>query len=400
MVRRVHPRLIALLRVPVPAPPDTLRRGPFRPGAFGSRVRSPRLTSWLGVMLGVCFGVCFLTGLLSHALQHPPSWFWWPSRPVAVYRFTQGVHVATGLAAIPLFSAKVWSVYPYLFTWPPLRTVGHAVERLSIALLMGAGLFQLVTGLLNIVQWYALMPWGFVQAHYWMAWLVVGAIVLHIALKLPRIHLRGPRPAVELSTVEGGLTRRGVLAAAGAAVAAVTVSTVGQTVRPLARVSVLGPRQPETGPQGLPVNMSAVAAGVTQAAHDPGYRLVLTGPAGQRTFALAELAALPQHHADLPIACVDGWSAGASWNGVRLSELVGLVGGSTQDTVLVESLQTTGSYTSSVVDPSHLSDPLTLLAIRVNGEPLHIDHGYPCRLIAPNRPGVLQTKWVRAVTVV
>ncbi|WP_371320659.1 molybdopterin-dependent oxidoreductase [Saccharothrix yanglingensis] len=23
-----------------------------------------------------------------------------------------------------------------------------------------------------------------------------------------------------------------------------------------------------------------------------------------------------------------------------------------------------------------------------------LDHGYPCRIIAPGRPGVLQTKWV------
>ncbi|MEJ7741097.1 MAG: molybdopterin-dependent oxidoreductase [Nocardioidaceae bacterium] len=23
-----------------------------------------------------------------------------------------------------------------------------------------------------------------------------------------------------------------------------------------------------------------------------------------------------------------------------------------------------------------------------------MDHGHPCRIIAPNRPGVLQTKWV------
>ena len=36
----------------------------------------------------------------------------------------------------------------------------------------------------------------------------------------------------------------------------------------------------------------------------------------------------------------------------------------------------------------------TLLALRCNGEVLHIDHGYPTRLIAPNRSGVLQTKWV------
>ena len=44
-------------------------------------------------------------------------------------------------------------------------------------------------------------------------------------------------------------------------------------------------------------------------------------------------------------------------------------------------------------------DPLTLLALQLNGEPLAIDHGYPGRLIAPNRPGVLQTKWVSRLEV-
>jgi DMSO/TMAO reductase YedYZ molybdopterin-dependent catalytic subunit len=44
-------------------------------------------------------------------------------------------------------------------------------------------------------------------------------------------------------------------------------------------------------------------------------------------------------------------------------------------------------------------DPLTLIALRVGGEVLHPDHGYPARLIAPNRPGVLQTKWVGRITV-
>ena len=44
-------------------------------------------------------------------------------------------------------------------------------------------------------------------------------------------------------------------------------------------------------------------------------------------------------------------------------------------------------------------DTLTLVALRLNGERLAIDHGYPCRLIAPNRPGVLQTKWLGRVEV-
>ena len=57
-------------------------------------------------------------------------------------------------------------------------------------------------------------------------------------------------------------------------------------------------------------------------------------------------------------------------------------------------MQRGSAYAASIVDASHAADPLTLLALRLNGEPLHLDHGYPCRLIAPNRPGAMQTKWV------
>ena len=64
----------------------------------------------------------------------------------------------------------------------------------------------------------------------------------------------------------------------------------------------------------------------------------------------------------------------------------------------VESLEAHGRYRATTVPPPHTRDPLTLIALRLNGEPLHLDHGYPARLIAPNRPGVLQTKWVGRIT--
>jgi DMSO/TMAO reductase YedYZ molybdopterin-dependent catalytic subunit len=171
---------------------------------------------------------------------------------------------------------------------------------------------------------------------------------------------------------------------------------VGETVRPLARLSVLAPRRPDLGPQGVPVNKSAAAAGIRT---DPEHRLVVAGP--ERTVRLlpADLAALPQHTVSLPITCVEGWSADAVWTGVRVRDLLDLVGAPAGATVRVESSQRTGRYRSSELDPSHARDPLTLLALRLHGEALHLDHGYPCRLIAPNRPGVLQTKWVARVEV-
>ena len=81
------------------APP---RVGPFREDAFESPLHATRTAAWLGVALGVCFVTCFVTGFLSHLIQHPPSWFDWPSRPAGLYRLSQGVHVTTGIASIPL----------------------------------------------------------------------------------------------------------------------------------------------------------------------------------------------------------------------------------------------------------------------------------------------------------
>jgi hypothetical protein len=368
--------------------------GPLK---FPSTLRSTRLTGHLGIALAVTFGVCFLTGLLSHLIQHPPGWFWWPSRPAGLYRVTQGLHVATGLATVPLLGVKLWSVYPALFEWPPARTIARAAERTGVAVLVAAGLFQVVSGVLNLARWYAPMPFFFTTGHYWVAWLAVGALLVHVGVKLPLLRKPPPdpaRPDGRDGGRDGGLTRRGLLAGTAAAAGVVTLATVGQTVAPLSRLSVLAPRDPEVGPQGLPVNRTAAAAGVTALVRDPAYRLVV----GPRTLSLGDLERMTQHTVDLPIACVEGWSATASWTGVRVRDLVAMLGIDRAE-VTVESLQPRGRYRVSTLPPEFAADPCTLLALRLNGDVLHADHGYPVRLIAPNRPGVLQTKWVGRVTV-
>jgi DMSO/TMAO reductase YedYZ molybdopterin-dependent catalytic subunit len=386
-----------LLRHPIPEPPGMLRRGPFQADAFSSPLRSTRLTSQLGIALAVAFTVCFLTGLISHFIQHPPPWFWWPARPAGFYRVTQGLHVITGLASIPLLGAKLWSVYPRLFGWPPARTVAHAIERTSIALLVSASLFQLIGGLFNISRWYAPLPFFFTAGHYWVAWLTIGALLTHIGIKLPLI-----RNALTRSSEATGqkLSRRRLLGTVGAAAGLITVATAGQTVAPLAPVSLLAPRRPSTGPQGLPVNKTAAGAGVRDLALDPAYRLVVAGPEGEIALSADDLAALEQHTVILAITCVEGWSATGTWTGVRVRDLVALAGGDPESSSAeVKSLQQTGRYRTSIVAPPHVRDPWTLIALRLNGAPLHLDHGYPARLIAPNRPGVLQTKWVARIDV-
>ena len=63
------------------------------------------------------------------------------------------------------------------------------------------------------------------------------------------------------------------------------------------------------------------------------------------------------------------------------------------------SLQERGAFRRTALPGNVADDPRTLLALGLDGEPLAIDHGYPRRLIAPNRPGVLQTKWVSSMEV-
>jgi DMSO/TMAO reductase YedYZ molybdopterin-dependent catalytic subunit len=395
--RSVDDRLLRL------APP---RVGPFREGAFGSRLHSERNAAWLGLSLGVTFTVCFVTGLLSHGIQHPPSWFLWPSRPAGLYRVTQGIHVATGIASIPLLLAKLWTVYPLFWTWPPFRSVAHLFERLSLFPLVGGSLFLLFSGLASIARW-SPWPFSFPAAHYAAAWITIGALVVHVGAKLGltarALSWKSTELAAERSrdVARAGLTRRGFLGTVAAATGAVTLTTVGQTVRPLAFLGLLAPRDPRVGPQGFPVNHAADKAGVIEAAISPSYRLTVEGNvATPLSFTLRELRAFPQHQATLPIPCVDGWSASATWRGVRVRDLLAMAGAPDGAEAEVVSLQAPGSaFASSVLNRWHASDPDTLLALEINGEPLHIDHGSPVRLIGPNRPGVMQTKWVTRVAV-
>jgi DMSO/TMAO reductase YedYZ molybdopterin-dependent catalytic subunit len=44
-----------------------------------------------------------------------------------------------------------------------------------------------------------------------------------------------------------------------------------------------------------------------------------------------------------------------------------------------------------------ISHPDSLLALRVNGADLSLDHGYPARIIVPAINGVHNTKWVKSI---
>ncbi|MCU1345368.1 MAG: oxidoreductase molybdopterin binding protein, partial [Acidimicrobiia bacterium] len=190
--------------------------GPFRPGFFRSPLRGPWLTSVLGLVLLLSVPFMFVTGMLSYAAYNPrirgnditPDAGWlrvvffdWPTHPSWLYQFTQGLHVTLGVVLVPVILAKLWSVIPKLFEFPPIRSLAHALERISLLLLVGGAVFEFVTGILNTQYWYP-FPASFYTAHLYGAWIFMSAFVMHAALKIPvmRSALRSRSLRTELRT--------------------------------------------------------------------------------------------------------------------------------------------------------------------------------------------------------
>jgi len=399
--------------------PDPQRLTEALAARFASPTRSTRLTVALGRWLGLSFTVCFLTGLFSHGLQNPPSWMFFPTSPVWIYQLSQGLHVTSGIASIPLLLAKLWSVYPELLKWPPVKSAAHGLERASIALFIASSLLQLTTGLINTYKWYP-WPFPFRETHYWMGWVIWGSLLLHIGVKLPVIMAHWRRRAIEASPLSdpaagggaedtdrtsaaagapGRWSRRAFLTGVAASTGALVLTTAGQSFSWLGPLNLFAPRKMGTGPQSVPVNRTAADAKVAGLARAGDWSLTVIHHGTSRKFSLAELRALPQTSQDLPIACVEGWSQMAQWRGVRMRDLLGAVGAAQDSALRVTSLEPEGAYRLMSMPAEYARDERTLVALELNGAVLDLDHGYPARIIAPGRPGVLQTKWLQTVEV-
>ncbi|MDQ1032825.1 DMSO/TMAO reductase YedYZ molybdopterin-dependent catalytic subunit [Streptomyces umbrinus] len=411
---------------------------PTSPGFWRSPVRGPWFTSVLGIVLLGGITALFVTGLLSYAAYNPDLspvndktpdkgllgfyLFAWPTQPHWLYRLTQGIHVTLGITLIPVLLAKLWSVVPKLFALPPARSLTHALERISLLLLVGGVLFEFVTGVLNVQLDY-LFPGSFYPLHFYGAWVFIAGFVVHVVLRAPAAvrNLRrmragkGPQeeaggepdfPLVSPRPAEPTVSRRGALWFVGGGSLLLFGTTAGQSFDgPLRRTALLAPHggaDPGSGPGGFQINKTAASRGIAAAeTREDVWRLVVTGPSGTVRLSRKELLELPLHSSALPIACVEGWSTGDQWwRGVRLRELAVLVGydADSAPDVMVESLQRRGAFRRAALRSNQVRDPRSLLALDVNGEPLTPDHGYPARIIVPAAPGVLNTKWVARMT--
>jgi DMSO/TMAO reductase YedYZ molybdopterin-dependent catalytic subunit len=398
-----------------------------------SPLRGPWLTSIFGSTLLVTLPIVILTGLLSYIAYAPQlgqaipghvGWlrlpvFEWPTDPSWLYRLTQGVHVGLGLVLIPVVLAKLWSVIPRLFVWPPATSPAQLLERVSLVMLVGGVLFEIATGVLNI-QYDYIFGFSFYSAHYFGAWVFITGFVMHIAIKIPRMvtglrslplrkvlhtntsdthpELEDPDGLVAADPAEPTISRRGALAVVGAGTLLMTVLTAGQTVGGVTRpAALLLPRGRSRAGGDFQVNKTADAAGIDLRSTGAQWRLMLRGGALAVVLDRAALVGMPQHSARLPIACVEGWSTTQMWSGVRLADLARVAGVATPRAARVVSLQRGGAFGQAMLQANQLAHPDALLALRVNGADLSLDHGYPARVIVPALPGVHNTKWVASI---
>jgi DMSO/TMAO reductase YedYZ molybdopterin-dependent catalytic subunit len=388
-----------------------------------------------GLVLLIGLPIVIVTGLLSYIAYGPQfgqarpgdvgwlhlPYFAWPTQPSWLYRLTQGLHVGLGLVLIPIVLAKLWSVIPKLFVFPPVRSAAQALERLSLIALVGGALFEIITGVLNI-QYDYIFGFDFYTAHYWGAWVFIAGFVTHTILKVPlmvrSLRSRSFRAVLRTSRAdtlpeppdENGLvaddpapptiSRRGALALVGGGAVLVAVLSAGQTTGGFLRnAALLLPRGRSygNGPNDFQINRTAAAAQITPEQTGDTWRLSVTGGAAPVQLSRNQLHAMTLHSASLPIACVEGWSTTETWTGVRLRDLAAAAGVTTFGSAKVTSLEGSGAFNQAVLTADQVRDADALLALDVNGAELSLDHGYPARIIVPALPGVHNTKWVQAI---
>jgi DMSO/TMAO reductase YedYZ molybdopterin-dependent catalytic subunit len=139
------------------------------------------------------------------------------------------------------------------------------------------------------------------------------------------------------------------------------------------------------------------------------WRLKVEGPAGTRSFTLAEIEALPKFVVTTELRCVEGWSVIVTWAGARLADLATLtglarasgqpgdLGANPADLLPFVSLVTPDQKYFVGLDIASALHAQTLLCYEMNGEPLTPEHGAPLRLAIPIKYGIKSLKQIGTI---
>jgi hypothetical protein len=278
-------------------------------------------------------------------------------------------HGAVGVAVVGLIPWKSRVVRHGLRRRRLTRWLSYLLAVMTLTVL-AAGIAY-ATGLVRTVGDHETLWW-----HVALALCLLPLVIWHVVARpaRPRRTDLSRRNLLRAGTVAG----IGIIAY-GSAAAVTTLLRLPGARRRFTGSYEIGSFQPSAMPNVIWLNDSSPRV-------DPeAWRLRID----DRTLTLADLARLPQHTVRATLDCTSGWYAEQDWTGVALRDLIRP--GAADRSLVVRSV--TGYWVRLPIDDLHS----LLLATRVGGAELSRGHGFPVRLVAPNRRGYWWVKWVGAI---
>jgi len=139
----------------------------------------------------------------------------------------------------------------------------------------------------------------------------------------------------------------------------------------------------------------------------PSWHLTLDGLSSGLTVSLDIRTLLTRyqiHDQITRFVCVEGWTAIASWSGIKFDDLLhayppmsNAKWARIESSVNLDANGNPDPYYVSLDLPT-ARHPQTLLATHHNGQPLTVDHGAPLRLLAPVKLGLKNIKAITRIT--
>jgi len=321
------------------------------------RAVATRIGARTNLALLVLLAAAFVTGWLAFAFATAPS------------RWSLILHATSGFAIFVLLPWKSMIARRGVSRLRPGRWASVVLAVLVLASL-AAGLAH-STGLLVVAG-----PLTAMDVHVGAALAAIPFAVWHLAAR--RIRMR-----------RTDVSRRSFLK--GAAVIAGAAAAYGGTEILVRAAGLPGDRRRFTGsyeaasfqPELMPVSSWMFDAIPQIQAGDWSLR------AGGRRLSYGELSSF-EDPVTATLDCTGGFYSTQAWEGARLDRVLGKIDGSS-----IRVVSSTGyDRRFPVAEANRL-----WLATRFGGRPLDAGHGFPARLVAPDRRGFWWVKWVVAVEV-